>query len=49
MKDAIIIGFDIGTGSCKANAYHISGQLAGGSQDFYDVWHSIRQSIPFLN
>ncbi len=39
MKDPIIIGFDIGTGSCKANAFYTSGRLIAGTQVFYDVQH----------
>ncbi len=40
MKNPIFIGFDIGTGSCKANAYSTSGQLIANTQIFYNVHHS---------
>lgn len=39
MKDDIILGCDIGTGSCKAVAFHTSGKVIADAQSFYDVQH----------
>lgn len=39
MKKSIIIGCDIGTGSCKAVAMRISGEVIAESQIYYKVLH----------
>jgi len=39
MKDEIIIGTDIGTGSCKAVAVTVSGKVLNETQEFYNTIH----------
>lgn len=39
MKEDIILGCDIGTGSCKAVAFSASGKVIADSQYFYEVQH----------
>jgi len=39
MTDAIVIGCDIGTGSCKAIAMNTSGQIVAETQVYYSILH----------